>query len=30
MQELTKKAFTGLIWLQIIIAVMLFVPPGLS
>jgi protein-S-isoprenylcysteine O-methyltransferase Ste14 len=26
MQELTKKAITGLIWLQIIMAVMLFVP----
>jgi protein-S-isoprenylcysteine O-methyltransferase Ste14 len=26
MQELTKKAITGLIWLQIIIAVMLFAP----
>jgi len=26
MQELTKKAFTGLIWLQIIVAVMLFAP----
>ena len=26
MKELTKKAFTGLIWLQIIMAVMLFAP----
>jgi protein-S-isoprenylcysteine O-methyltransferase Ste14 len=26
MKELTKKAFTGLIWLQIIVAVMLFTP----
>ena len=26
MKELTKKAFTGLIWLQIIVAVMLFAP----
>jgi hypothetical protein len=26
MQELTKKAITGLIWLQIIMAVMLFAP----
>jgi len=28
MQELTKKAITGLIWLQSIMAVMLFVPAG--
>ena len=26
MKELTKKAFTGLIWLQIIVAGMLFAP----
>ena len=26
MQELTKKALTGLIWLQIIMAIMLFAP----
>ena len=26
MQELTKKAVTGLIWLQIIMAIMLFAP----
>ena len=26
MQKLTKKAITGLIWLQIIMAVMLFAP----
>jgi hypothetical protein len=26
MQELTKKAITGLIWFQIIMAVMLFAP----
>jgi hypothetical protein len=30
MQELRKKAITGLIWLQIITAAMLFAPPGLS
>ena len=26
MQELTKKAITGLIWLQIVTAIMLFAP----